>query len=125
MKELQIPVEIPTQNVTERGRTWRARAAATKKRRAAWRTLCSRKMMIEGVAPAEGPRSIHIIAYRSQRCKDIANLIGGAKACIDGLVDARLLLDDQDSMASITYEPRVASTSPTTRPHTTIQIIKD
>ena len=125
MKELQIPVEIPTQNVTERGRTWRARAASTKKRRASWRAWCSSKMMIEGVTPAAGPRTLHIIAYRAQRCKDIANLIGGAKACIDGLVDAHLLLDDQDSMASITYEQRVASKSPTKRPHTTIQIIKE
>ena len=71
---------------------------------------------------ANGPRALHIVAYRKQRCADIANLIGGAKACIDGMTDAGLLVDDRDQLARITYEQQVTSRSPTKKPHTTIQV---
>lgn len=122
--KLEIPLEIPTQNATERGRTWRARAAGTKSRRNTWCHWCRSKMVIAGVKEAKGKRWLHVIAYRSQRCADIANLIGGFKSCLDGLVDAGLLMDDRDILAEITYEQQVASKSPTKKPHTTI-IISD
>lgn len=80
-------------------------------------------MFLVKLPRATGHRSIHIIAYRLRRCADVANLIGGAKPCVDGLVDAGLLVDDRDSMATITYEQQVASKSPTGLPHTTIQIL--
>lgn len=117
-----ILAEIPSQNVTEKGRSWRGRAAKTKARRALWRMLCASGMAQAGIPPATGPRLVHVVAYRRQRCKDIANLIGGAKACIDGMVDAGLLLDDQDSKARITYEQDVASASPTRQPCTRITV---
>jgi len=117
-----ILAEIPSQNVTEKGRSWRGRAAKTKARRNLWRMLCASGMAQVGIPPATGPRLVHVVAYRRQRCKDIANLIGGAKACIDGMVDAGLLLDDQDSKARITYQQNVASASPTRGPCTCIQV---
>ena len=122
MTSLHIPLEIPSQNATGGGRTWKVRAAATKKRRALWRTWCLLAMRRVGLPVATGPRSIHVLAYRTQRCADIANLVGGAKACIDGCTDAGLLLDDDDRLARITYEQSTAGKSPTKQPHTTITV---
>lgn len=116
---LWIPLEIPSQNALK-GRNWRAVAAATKRRRAAWAWACAAAMRKVGCPPAKGPRSLHIIAYRRQRCRDIANLIGGAKACIDGLVDAGLLVDDSDKLAEISYDQRALKRSPTKRACTQI-----
>jgi hypothetical protein len=121
---LHIPLEIPSQNATGGGRTWKIAAAKTAKRRALWRTWGVLEMRRVGIARANGPRSIHVHAYRTQRCADIANLIGGAKACIDGLVDAGLLTDDRDTQARITYEQSTAGKSPTKKPHTTITVTK-
>lgn len=117
-----ILAEIPSQNETEKGRSRFARWGKTKARRNLWRMLCASGMAQAGIPPATGPRLVHVVAYRRQRCKDIANLIGGAKACIDGMVDAGLLLDDQDSKARITYEQDVASASPTRQPCTRITV---
>jgi hypothetical protein len=117
---LEIPLEIPSQNTTGKGRTWHARAAATRKVRKKWFQMTWIKMHSEGIPSASGPRSLHIIAYRKRRCADTANLIGGAKAAIDGMVDAKLLVDDRDSCARITYEQQVASKSPSKKPHTTL-----
>lgn len=117
---IQIPHEIPSQNTTGIGRTWQARASGIKKLRTLWRLVTGNQMRLAFAPRATGPRSMHIIAYRTQRCADIANLIGGAKSCIDGMVDAGLLLDDRDSLARITYEQQVASKSPTKKKHTTI-----
>jgi hypothetical protein len=119
---LDIPLEIPSQNTIGGGRTWKINAAKTAKRRALWRTWCALEMRRAGVPRATGPRSIHVLAYRTQRCKDDANLRGGAKACIDGCVDAGLLLDDDDRLARITYEQSTAGKSPTKKPHTIITI---
>lgn len=119
---LQVPLQIPSQNQTGRGRTWRARAGSTKRLRAAWCAWTAMEMRAKGLPIATGPRRIHVVAYRTQRCSDIANLIGGAKACVDGMVDAGLLVDDRDALALITYEQAVASKSPTKRPHTTITV---
>lgn len=117
-----IPAQVPSQNETEKGRSWRGRAAKTKDRRNLWRVLCASGMSRAGIPIATGPRLIHVVAYRRQRCRDIANLIGGAKACIDGMVDAGLMLDDRDSKARITYQQGVASESPTREPCTLIHV---
>jgi len=117
-----IPLETPSQNTTERGHNWRARAHATKERRTMWRMFCIGQMAHHGVPPAKGKRSMHILSYRKRRCADIANLIGGAKACVDGLADAGLVTDDRDSKARITYAQEVASKSPNKQPCTIIEI---
>ncbi len=119
-----IPAEIPSQNETEKGRTRNARWAKTKARRNLWRLLCAAGMVKGGVRLATGPRKIHIVSYRRKRCRDIANVIGGAKSCVDGMVDAGLLLDDSDidGKALITYEQDVASKSPTKKPCTVVYV---
>ena len=119
---ITIPFEIPSQNVTEKGRNWRGRAAKTKARRWAWNVACRQEMARAGIHIATAPRFIHITAYRKRFCSDIANLIGGSKACVDGLVDAGLLLDDRDSKAGNTYAQALASAHPSKKPCTVIGI---
>jgi hypothetical protein len=116
MPTITIPLEIPSQNVTSQGRDWRMRALQTKKRRTAWRIHAQAEMMRQRIPRATGQRALHVVAYRRRRCSDIANLIGGAKACVDGLVDAGLLTDDRDTAARITYEQRLASEHASKRP---------
>jgi hypothetical protein len=120
--ELHIPLEIPSQNATGRGANWRIRASGVKRLRNLWQSHAMIEMRAKGLVHATGPRSLHVVAYRRQRCTDIANLIGGAKACIDGLTRAGVLLDDRDSMARITYEQQTAGKSPTKQPHTILRV---
>jgi len=121
MKTIVVHLEAPSQNNLG-GRTWRARAGATKTTRANWRMMTGSQMIVNGIPAATGHRSLTITAYRKQRCRDIANLIGGMKACIDGMVDAGLLVDDCRDMATITYDQATASQSPTGRPCTVIRV---
>lgn len=117
-----IPFEVPSQNVTEKGRNWRSRAASTKGRRLRWAAACRSEMARLGILPATGKRRLHVCAYRKRMCFDIGNLIGGFKACADGLVDAGLLVDDRDTKALITYEQQLASKSPDGRTCTILSI---
>jgi hypothetical protein len=100
-----IPYNIPSQNVTTR-RHWRANhrdvaRVAQMVRLVAWQ-ICN----------AKGPRSVVVTSYRKQRITDAANIIGGAKSFIDGLVKAGALVDDNDRMASIAYRQAVLSQLP-------------
>jgi hypothetical protein len=121
MKTIVVHLEAPSQNNLG-GRTWRARAGAAKTTRANWRMMTGSQMIVHGIPAATGHRSLAIIAYRKQRCRDIANLIGGMKACIDGMVDAGLLVDDCRDMATIAYDQGTVSQSPTGRPCTVITV---
>lgn len=112
MWALTIPLEVPSQNQTERGRCHFARARRTKHTRAAWACCCRSEMARLGIPVATGKRSLRVLAYRKRLCLDIANLIGGFKACADGLVDAGLLQDDRNTKALITYDQSLASWSP-------------
>lgn len=115
MTDLLIRLDIPSQNQTERGRNHYVRAAITKERRRNWYYHCAGSMRSHGVTKATSPRRLHVVSYRKRLCFDIANLIGGAKACVDGMVDAGLLVDDRDTKAMITYEQKLASVSPAGR----------
>ena len=118
-----IPYNIPSQNVTAR-RHWRANhrdvaQVAQMVRLVAW-SICN----------AKGPRSVVVTSYRKQRITDGANLIGGAKSLVDGLVKAGALVDDNDRMARITYGQAVLSQLPEEwvktygrRPLTVIEIL--
>lgn len=117
-----IHLEIPSQNSTGTGKTWRARAAGIKKLRTAWHWATKAAMRADNVTIATGFRTLHIVAYRKRTCTDLANLIGGAKACIDGMVDAGLLVDDGVKHCTIHYAQDVASKSPTKKPCTIIEI---
>lgn len=125
MIQFIIPLEIPSQNVTEKGKSWRGRYAKTKARRHEWHGFCTWGMHQVGLPKATGHRSIKLIAYRKRCCYDIANLIGGAKACVDGMVDAGLLTDDRDSKAHISYEQFNLKDSPTGLPCTVVQVLSD
>lgn len=107
-----ITAEIPSQNETERGRSHIIRAAKKRSMRNTWGWMAKCMMSENGIPRATGPRRLKITAYRKRLCSDIANLIGGAKACIDGLVDAGLLQDDRDAEAAITYAQGLTSSSP-------------
>lgn len=122
MKTITIPLQAPSQNDFSKYRDWRARARETKKIRAAWAAACRVAMSSERIDRATGPRKLWIMAYRVRKCRDIANLIGGMKPCIDGLVDAGLLVDDSTEMAEITYNQGVCSESPNGLPCTIISI---
>lgn len=74
--------------------------------------------------PATTKRAVNIISYRRQRFHDEANLIGGCKGLIDGMVRAGLLVDDSQKWATFTYRQELASASPMGRgvPCTVIDI---
>lgn len=117
MTVLLLHKEVPSMNVRERMH-WRAQRREV----TAWELLI-RAQRVPGTLPiATGKMAVHIHAYRRQRTRDEANLIGGCKGLIDGLVRAGLLVDDSRQWATFTYAEDVASKSPTRKPCTRIQI---
>jgi hypothetical protein len=117
MIELLIHMETPSLNSRERWHWARQRKEVTDW--AKWFTYSQRP---GGLDKAIGKRSVAIISYRKQRCRDEANLIGGCKGMIDGLVRSGLLVDDSIKLATFTYAQDVASKSPTKKPCTRIVI---
>lgn len=102
-----VNVAIPSQNDTEREH-WSVKHRRSQKVESWLRSL---------MCPAEAldeprKRSVHVISYRRRRCSDIANLIGGAKGHIDALTRCKLLWDDSDEWAAITYEQQTLRGSP-------------
>ena len=100
-----VPYNIPSQNVTMR-RHWRAN------HRDVVRVARLIQMIACSACSAQDKRSVTITSYRRQRITDEANLIGGAKQFIDGMVKAGALVDDSDKMAEITYLQNVLSAIP-------------
>lgn len=114
---IQIPLEVPSQNVTDRmhhmarhrlKQTWALRIKGTVL--ALWKAKETRKMAV----------TIH--SYRTRRITDHANLVGGCKMVIDAIRDAGLIVDDSDKWMVATYNQDVASKSPTGGPCTVINI---
>lgn len=112
-----IPVEVPSMNKRERMH-W----AQQRREVSTWTRWLLYAQRPGGMDRATGKRLVHIHAFRRQRCRDEANLIGGCKGLIDGLVRAGLLVDDDRAHASFTYAEDVASKSPTRKPCTRITI---
>lgn len=104
MIRLILPYEVPSQNVTMRTH-WRS-LNSQNKRLLHQIMVC---VLSQAHPVADGPRTVRVMAYRVQRIKDHANLIGGAKGLIDCLKRARLIVDDCDSLMVATYEQRVCS----------------
>jgi Holliday junction resolvase RusA-like endonuclease len=117
MIRLAIPLEIPSQNVTDRMH-WRTRTRHIQ----TWRIHVAAAARRIGATEATGPMAVRIISYRRRRITDAANLVGGAKATVDALTRAGLIQDDSDDQARITYEQRLASEHPTGRPCTIIEL---
>lgn len=121
MNTFSIPYNIMSQN-TRDSLHWSKRNRDTKK--------AEGMIRLRPRAPkANGMRDVWITSYRSQRCADIANLIGGAKGLIDAIVRAGLLVDDSDKFAHIHYEQFPLSKMPpdlaeqfSGRPCTTISL---
>jgi hypothetical protein len=119
--EITIHLAVPSQNQTERGKTWQTRAHYTKLRRTMWKFHCINAMRLGKVPNATGKRHLSIVVYR-QRMLDIGNLIGGMKSCVDGFIDAGLLVDDKPKFASLNYIQKPVKQSPTKIPCVVITI---
>lgn len=115
MIRLRVPLTIPGANVRERQHWSKQRAEVS--RWAMWfRSLTT------ACQAAKGKRRVRIVSYRIQRFRDHANLVGGCKGLIDGLVRAGLLVDDSIPLMEATYEQDVASASPERTACTLIEI---
>jgi hypothetical protein len=116
---LTIPIEVPSQNQTNAWH-WSKRHKHTKR--------CGfllTKAGAAGIPKATGKRRCHILAFRRQRCHDIANLIGGAKGFVDAIVRLGLLVDDKDLMAEISYDQSTLRYSPTPGEAATVIALED
>lgn len=97
---LRLPLTIPSQNVRDRWH-WRGRHAEMLNWHLVLRAYV-RASRTQLPAPV-GKRRVHIVSIRRQRCRDDANLRGGAKGLVDAIVRTGLLRDDSDAFARITY----------------------
>lgn len=93
---LIIRYNIPSQNVTSR-RHWRSNQRDVKHC-----TSLFRAVIPKNFHPLQH-ESIIVTSYRSALLKDHANLVGGAKYMIDGLVHAGGLVDDSIDNMTATY----------------------
>lgn len=96
---IELPYEVPSQNARD-GQHWSARHRERKE--LTWRV---RAALPPGGCPhGTRKRAVVIHAFRRRRITDRANLVGGAKALVDALVAAGVLVDDSDRWAAITYD---------------------
>lgn len=101
-RTLTIPLEVQSQNVTDR-----MHHLARHKLKRVW-THAIRY----AVGHAERPdcrMAVTIEAFRIQRITDHANLVGGAKMVIDAIRDAGLIKDDSDRWMVAAYVQHVRS----------------
>lgn len=110
---IKIPYNIPSQNVTSR-RHW-TKDNAEKNRCASLISACMRNKFEH-----QGKVAVSITSVRKKKISDKANLIGGAKYLIDGLVKARAIEDDSDAHVEIIYHQMVAKKGE--QPHTVIAL---
>ncbi len=93
----------PSQNVTSR-RHW-----SSNKRDV---DLCTKLIWAHtpvSAARATSKRQLRITSFRSRKCADSANFVGGCKYLVDAIVRRQLLKDDSDQWAVITYAQRLLS----------------
>lgn len=100
-----IRYEVPSQNTRDETH-WRKRSSQN----ASLRDLVFYSS--HGQPRATGKRWVTITSFRRKLITDDANLRGGAKALVDAIVRARLLVDDNDRMVAITYRQHVLSRMP-------------
>ena len=110
---IKIPYNIPSQNVTSR-RHW-TKDNAEKNRCASLISACMRNKFEH-----QGKVVVDIVSVRKKKISDKANLIGGAKYLIDGLVKARAIEDDSDAHVEIIYHQMVVKKGE--QPHTVIEL---
>lgn len=119
---LVLPKDVPSQNERERSH-WRVQRREVLN----WLSLASNRTDAQRVGtwasracspslPGSGlflyrhdtwtgfaKRTVRITSYRARLLTDHANLVGGCKGLIDGLVRAGLLVDDADAWMSAAY----------------------
>lgn len=110
---IKIPYNIPSQNITSR-RHW-TKDNAEKNRCAFLISACMRNKFEH-----QGKVRVGITSVRKKRIADKANLIGGAKYLIDGLVKARAIEDDSDAHVEIFYDQEL--TRKGEQPYTVIEL---
>ena len=112
MDQLTVRIGIRPWSLNAERRSHRfARADLVKDTR--WAAFCSARLsMADNEVPDERPLfdkvSIVVQPWAKDRRyrQDIANCFPCAKACIDGLVDAEVIADDDDShLVSLTFAP--------------------
>lgn len=101
-------LQVPGQNKRERWH-W----AKQRREVSSWEVQ-ARAVMSPAVARSCIGQKQHvtITSYRRQRFHDEANLIGGCKGLVDGLVRAGLLVDDSTTWATFTYRQQTLAHSP-------------
>jgi hypothetical protein len=65
-----------------------------------------------GIPKATGKRNVVITSYRKRRFDDHANLVGGCKGLIDGLVRAGALVDDSIKWMTAEYHQDLTHAGP-------------
>lgn len=116
---IHLPIQVSGQNKRERWH-W----AQQRREVSMWTARAGYAFLAQGLPPATGKRHVSITSYRKQRFRDEGNLVGGCKGLIDGLVRAKVLVDDSTKWATFEYRQDLASNSPLGRgvPCTSIQI---
>jgi len=104
---IHVPIQIPGQNKRERWH-W----AQQRREVSMWTARAGYAFLSQGLPPATKKRRVVITSYRRQRFRDEGNLVGGCKGLIDGLVRAKVLVDDSLAWADFKYHQGLASTSP-------------
>lgn len=105
MKSIEIPLELHSQNVLRR-RFRNPHAYRRLREGIGWMLVALRVPHELGVAtPEMEARAVTITRLLSGRKKkyDPGNLVGGAKPLIDELVRCRVLIDDAEEWAAISY----------------------
>lgn len=98
MRTLTIPAPAAWVSANDRPH-WREKARRT----AAWRAVTKLAARTASREPLRLPVAITVTVHRvSARKSDATNLAPTAKACIDGLVDAGWLPDDDDTRITST-----------------------
>ena len=92
----ELPAIWPSQNVYDRWHWARQRRQVE-----FWAGLI--RCQLKAPAACDEFRTVLLQCYRRQRCRDKANLEGGAKGLVDGIVRAGLLKDDSSDWCDIAY----------------------
>jgi hypothetical protein len=101
-------LQIPGQNKRERWH-W----AKQRREVSGWEVQFRALTSPASLAPYTAKKlHVTITSYRRQRFHDEANLIGGCKGLVDGLVRAGVLVDDSTTWATFTYRQETLAKSP-------------
>ena len=99
--QLQIVVPGCPPNLGNLRLGWAARHRLVASRKALVAVLCREAVARVGMTPATSPRQVHVVVYLAGVPRDGDNLAAGLKADLDGLVAARVLLDDSPAWCQL------------------------